>query len=274
MKIHHLNAGTMCPASARLVNGSGGLFSRARLVCHLLLMETSKGLVLVDTGLGLGDIAKPSRLGLGWVKNTCPVLDHEETAIEQVKRLGFSPSDVRHILLTHLDRDHAGGILDFPGAQAHVHANEYRAAITGEVAVREGRYIKEQMRDRSGWVLYGEEGEDWFGFKGVRALNDHEAEILIIPLFGHTPGHCGVAVRAEDGWILHAGDSYYFHGQIETPACRAPLALSFFQRKGDTDRAQRVANQERLRELNARHGDEVTIINSHDPHCFDACCSH
>jgi hypothetical protein len=53
MKIHHLNAGTMCPDSARLVNGSGGLFSRARLVCHLLLMETSEGHVLVDTGLGV-----------------------------------------------------------------------------------------------------------------------------------------------------------------------------------------------------------------------------
>ena len=63
MHVHHLNAGTMCPMSARLVNGQGGLFKRARLVCHVLLLETEDGLVLVDTGLGLGDIAKPERLG-------------------------------------------------------------------------------------------------------------------------------------------------------------------------------------------------------------------
>ena len=35
-------------------------------------------------------------------------LDPAETAVQQVKALGYSPSDVRHVLLTHLDRDHAG----------------------------------------------------------------------------------------------------------------------------------------------------------------------
>lgn len=30
MKIHHLNTGTMCPMGRRLVNGTGGLFQRAR----------------------------------------------------------------------------------------------------------------------------------------------------------------------------------------------------------------------------------------------------
>jgi glyoxylase-like metal-dependent hydrolase (beta-lactamase superfamily II) len=39
----------------------------------------------------------------------------EETAVRQIERLG-SPADVRHILPTHLDFDHAGGLEDLPGA--------------------------------------------------------------------------------------------------------------------------------------------------------------
>jgi glyoxylase-like metal-dependent hydrolase (beta-lactamase superfamily II) len=48
-------------------------------------------------------------------------------AFEQVRALGFAPNDVRHVLLTHLDRDHAGGLSDFvaepPLAAAGVLAN-------------------------------------------------------------------------------------------------------------------------------------------------------
>ncbi|MEO6974104.1 MAG: MBL fold metallo-hydrolase [Rhodoferax sp.] len=272
MRVHHLNAGTLCPVSAKLVNGRGRLFERARLVCHVLLLETDDGLVLVDTGLGVGDIARPQRLGKDWVRNVAPRLLLAETAIEQVKALGFSAMDVRHILLTHLDRDHAGGITDFPLAKVHIHLREHQAAITGELPVRKGRYLSSQWNGTSQWVLYGEAGEDWFGFQGVRALDDRNPDVLVIPLPGHTPGHCGIAVRTPDKWLLHAGDSYFFHGQIQTPPLPVPLALRVFQRKTDTDHAARVANQERLRVLNAHHGAEVSIFNSHDPQEYDGCC--
>ena len=274
MRVHHLNAGTMCPISAKLVNGRGGLFERARLVCHVLLLETDDGLVLVDTGLGMDDIASPGRLGKDWLSSVSPRLAVEETAIEQVKALGFSATDVRHILLTHLDRDHAGGIADFPLAKVHVHVHEHQAAVTGELKVRKGRYVSSQWGARSEWVLYGEAGEDWFGFKGVRALDDRNPDVLVIPLPGHTPGHCGIAVRTAGQWLLHAGDSYFFHGQIQTPPLPPPVALGFFQRKTDTNQAQRMANQERLRALNASHGTEITIFNSHDPQEYDGCCAH
>ena len=57
MRIRHINTGTMCPIGRRLVNGTGSMFQRARMVCHCLLVETNDGLALVDTGIGLGDIA-------------------------------------------------------------------------------------------------------------------------------------------------------------------------------------------------------------------------
>ncbi|WP_315833865.1 MBL fold metallo-hydrolase [Bradyrhizobium prioriisuperbiae] len=271
MRVHHLNTGTMCPIGRRLVNGTGSIFQRARMVCHCLLIETSDGLALVDTGIGLDDIAEPPRLGLKWVRQTKPRLDPAETAVQQIKALGYSPDDVRHLLLTHLDRDHAGGIPDFPKAKVHVQRREYEMAVTHQIPAPKGRYITDQWKHGPDWSFYGEGGEDWFGFKGVRALGDREPDILMIPLPGHTPGHCGIAIRSQDKWLLHAGDSYFFHGQIENPPRRAPLALGYFQRKADMDRAARVANQERLRVLNASHRAEVTIFNSHDPADYERC---
>ncbi|MEH2556733.1 hypothetical protein V1286_004262 [Bradyrhizobium algeriense] len=72
MRVHHLNTGTMCPIGRRLVNGTGSIFQRARMVCHCLLIETNDGLALVDTGIGLDDIANPPRLGPKWVRQTTP----------------------------------------------------------------------------------------------------------------------------------------------------------------------------------------------------------
>jgi glyoxylase-like metal-dependent hydrolase (beta-lactamase superfamily II) len=270
MRIHHLNTGTMCPIGRRLVNGTGSIFQRARMVCHCLLIETNDGLALVDTGLGLDDIAAPQRLGRRWVRQTAPRLDPSETALRQIKALGYSPGDVRHLLLTHLDRDHAGGISDFPGAKVHVHRREHEMAVLGQPAPPKGRYISEQWQHGPDWKFYGDGGEDWFGFKGVRALGDREPDILMIPLPGHTPGHCGIAVRGKDKWLLHAGDSYFFHGQLQAQATM-PLVLGLFQRRADIDRAARIANQERLRALKATHGHAVTIFNSHDPVDYEHC---
>jgi glyoxylase-like metal-dependent hydrolase (beta-lactamase superfamily II) len=174
------------------------------------------------------------------------------------------------VLLTHLDRDHAGGVPDFPRAKVHVHRTEYDMAVTGRIAPPEGRYITGQWQHGPDWNFYGDDGEDWFGFAGVRALRDREADVLMIPLPGHTLDHCGIAVRGEGKWVLHAGDAYFFHGELEQRP-RMPFVLGLFQRRADMDRERRLANLQRLRALKAAHGAEVEIVNSHDPVDYDRC---
>jgi len=89
-------------------------------------------------------------------------------------------------------------------------------------------------------------------------------DIRMVPLHGHTRGHCGVAVpRPEGGWFLHAGDSYFFAGEKETPPRHKP-GLRVFQKLMAMDEKARVANQERLQELHAQKSDEVTIFSAHD----------
>src|SRR3954449_5591160 len=50
MKMPHLNCGAMQPYGGALFDGDTRGLGPANLTCHCLLLETSIGLVLVDTG--------------------------------------------------------------------------------------------------------------------------------------------------------------------------------------------------------------------------------
>ncbi|MDX1669637.1 MAG: MBL fold metallo-hydrolase, partial [Limnobacter sp.] len=213
MKIHHLNCGTLCPACRRLVNGEGSFFERAEMVCHCLLIETSKGLVLVDTGFGRGDVQNPKHLGRAFLAMMGTTPKREETALEQVKALGFSPSDVQHIVVTHLDLDHAGGLPDFPQAHIHVHKPEYQAAMHPRWNEK-ARYRPAHFAHGPKWKIHDEQGDDWLGFRGLQAIEGLQDDIVMVPLAGHTRGHCAVAVKDDQGWLVHAGDAYFHHGAM------------------------------------------------------------
>src|SRR5512144_2579730 len=187
----------MCPRGARLLAGHGGLLETTKVVAHCLLIEANDGLVLVDTGFGLGDCSDPRRLGRPFRALVAPTCDAAETAVRQIEALGHDPADVRHIVATHLDVDHAGGIGDFPDAQIHVFDAELAAARSPSLMER-SRYIKAQWGENPHWVEYGPGGDAWFGFESIRLLPGLDAEIALIPLPGHSAGHCGVAINTPD----------------------------------------------------------------------------
>jgi glyoxylase-like metal-dependent hydrolase (beta-lactamase superfamily II) len=107
-----------------------GLVRRGELTCHCLLVETNVGLVLIDTGFGLNDVRDPQgRLSRFLLTLVSPDFREELTAVRQIERLGLDPKDVQHIVLTHLDFDHAEGLDDFPAATVHLLASERAAAL-------------------------------------------------------------------------------------------------------------------------------------------------
>ncbi|MET1756639.1 MBL fold metallo-hydrolase [Novosphingobium sp. RD2P27] len=272
MRIHHLSCGTCCPVGGRLFDGtSDGAFGH--LVCHCLLIETDAGLVLVDTGIGTRDIAHPRERISPFFLALCNVqLRPEETAIAQVKALGFDPADVRHIVVTHLDFDHAGGIEDFPNAVVHVTSRERDAALHGRGGAFVGRrrYRPQQWDEVIDWRLYPMGGgEKWLGFDAVRDLEGLPPEILLVPLVGHTWGHCGVAVQTDSDWLLHAGDAYFFRGEIGSEHRACPPGMAGYQRLMEVDRRARLTNQERLRKLSLSKTDNVRIFCAHDPVEFE-----
>jgi glyoxylase-like metal-dependent hydrolase (beta-lactamase superfamily II) len=265
MRVHHLNCGSFCPHGARLINGEGGWLARAHIVCHCLAIETGDRLVLVDTGFGLEDARNPRQLGGAFRMLMNPQPKEETTALRQLEALGFSAGDVSHIVTTHLDLDHSGGLPDFPGAEVHVLSAELDAALHPQLSDRM-RYIGGvHWRHDPKWVRHEGGGDEWLGFEGIRILPGIDAEILLIPLIGHSRGHTGVAIGGEGGWTLHCGDAYFNHGEIETPPSCPPV-LRFFQNLTAADRGARHSNRDRLRELASRHGEEIALFCSHDPH--------
>jgi glyoxylase-like metal-dependent hydrolase (beta-lactamase superfamily II) len=267
MRVHHLDCVSMCPYGGRLIDGrSARVLTPARLVCHCLLIEHDAGLVLVDTGFGIRDVRQPRpRLSPLFLAQMRPDLREELTAVRQIERLGFNPRDVRHIVLTHLDFDHAGGLDDFPEATVHLLARERDAAQERTTLLDRMRYRPAQWSGHQHWRGYDDlQGEAWFGFESVRGLDGLPPEILLVPLIGHTHGHAGVAVDLGGHWLLHAGDAYFFHGEMDLVRPHCPPGLQLYQRMMAKDYDARCQNLQRLRNLRHRHESEVQIFCAHD----------
>ena len=262
MKIHHLNCGTMCPICQKLMSGQGSYFKPAKLICHVLLIEHKNKLVLVDTGYGLKDIEQPkTRLGGLFLKLTRPKLDRQETAFEQIKQLGYSPADVTDILPTHLDLDHIGGAPDFPNATIHAYAKELDYALKPKFKDRL-RFRKAQLQDVAKWQSHREINAEWFGLDAIDLTELLGFEAKIVPLIGHTRGHVGIAIKSGEKWLLHCGDAYFHPSQI-TQNPQMPIGLAIFEKQVQTNQAQRIATQEKLRALHLAHP-EIEMFCAHD----------
>lgn len=92
---------------------------------HPFLIESSNGLILCDAGLGFRT-------------------DEDELLIHQnIRKLGFEPEDVKYVLMSHLHKDHTGGLVDFkdgvgrvafPEAEYIIQRGEWENAYSTESA--------------------------------------------------------------------------------------------------------------------------------------------
>lgn len=255
MKIYHLNCGSMYPLYPR----------GTQSILYCLLVETNDGLLLVDTGFGVQDYEQPTRfirIFTALLGMPCLI---EETAVFQVEKLGYSRKDVKHIIMTHLHNDHAGGLRDFPEAKVHVHKLEYEA-IQSPKGFKERFYEPAHWAHGPKWEVYGEEEqEDWYGFPNLRVQAGISTDVRLIPLHGHTRGHCGVAIEAQNVWLLHCGDATYpFYHKNEPAAPIKPLPFYIMSPPKWLEKNLIGEHTPRLKELYEKHGDEIQFICSND----------
>jgi glyoxylase-like metal-dependent hydrolase (beta-lactamase superfamily II) len=240
----------------------------AALVCHVLLVETDHGLVLVDSGFGSQDCDRPARIGALRRHLIRPAFDHTETAIRQIEDLGFERSDVRHIIVTHFDADHIGGLADFPDAQVHVTSAEAFGAMRSRAIRDRIRFRRTQWSHGPKIVEHDVHGESWRGFAAAKVLGEIGPGFVLVSLPGHTAGHACVAVDAGHRWVLHAGDAFYHYGTLEGQP-RIPTWTGRLEKMVAYDRKKVIGNHARLAELYRRAEPDLMILCSHDSTLYE-----
>jgi len=121
-------------------------------------------------------------------------LDDREYIVEQLAALGLTPRDIRYLVCTHFDQDHAGGHDAFPDAELIVQRQHNEVARSGT----EERF--ERMRAH------------WDHPSLRYRLIDGDTTLLpgieLIETSGHVPGHQSVLARLpHTGPVLLAIDA-------------------------------------------------------------------
>ena len=263
MRIHAIQTGTVMVKEAQRQGHGRGPARLARTILDhawtsplpilAWLVEHPEGLILVDTG-ETSSAARPGYLP-GWhpyfrlaVREA--VAPDEEIG-PQLRRIGFSSSDVRWVAMTHMHTDHAGGLHHLPAAEVLVTRVELAQAsgrmgrLRGYLPHRWPRWLDPTPVDFEP-IPHGP-------FARSRPLT-RAGDVTLLPTPGHTPGHMSVAVATGAGpLVLLAGDASYTQALM---LAGAPDGVT-----RDPARARRTLEQ--IQEL-ARARPTV-YLPSHDP---------
>jgi glyoxylase-like metal-dependent hydrolase (beta-lactamase superfamily II) len=128
----------------------------------------------------------------------------EETLTRHLERLDIDPGRVRYAVLSHLHFDHAGGLREVPNATVVVQRREWEAGFEPELSNHYG--LRKRYFDLGHPVVQVDGEHDLFG----------DGSAVVIPSYGHTPGHQSLRVRSDQGDHILVGDACYHCGIVES----------------------------------------------------------
>lgn len=168
------------------------------------LIEHPMGNVLIDTGWSSEVREHPvhaESLRL-WLTSK-PGLPENSAVDEQLAKRGLKPEDLHYVILTHLDVDHANGLMLVRNAQ-HIMAS------AREIAAADGhdlRYLKRQWKGMQiEKISFQKTG---YGITGRSCDLFGDGTVQIIETPGHTAGSLTALVSRNGKSVLIAGDTGY-----------------------------------------------------------------
>lgn len=219
MKIHAIQTGSVRIKTAQVEGRGHGLRRRLAiftdtawtdwLPTYAWAIETSEGIIVVDTGQGahLLETGKSLHPFARW--EVAFRIDRDQEIGAQLRALGIGPRDVKRVVLTHLHMDHDGGLAHFPGSEILVAPGELRTA-SGML----GR-IRGYLPHR--WPTWFdpkplELATQSFGpFTASHKLTE-AGDVVAVATPGHTADHVSIVVQDGDTAFFLAGDTSYDEG--------------------------------------------------------------
>ncbi len=192
------------------------------------LIEHRGNRVLFDTGYARSAIHASAR------GDYIPVMTEGDYVVEQLASLGLKPTDVTHVVLSHLHSDHAGGFEALSDVPCYLQREELRQP--GVEVFVERHSVRWQFLD----------GDcDLFGDGRLRALSTP----------GHSPGHQSLLLSVVSGEeMLLAADAAYTRVALE----QRSLPASAFDRTSALETFENIiAMQQRGVRVIYGHAPEV-----------------
>lgn len=208
-----------------------------------MLVQTSHGNVLIDTGLGNKLTDKQRKIFR---------VRREWNLLAGLARLGLSREAISHVILTHGDFDHAGGVtmrgetggleLTFPAAMHFFQRQEWEDVLAPNKRSANAYWPENFAGLAEGKNLRLIDGEDEVA-PGIRLERTG----------GHTRGHQAVWLESGGQTALHLGDL------LPMPACGNPLWITAY----DNFPLDSVAAKERF--LGQALAKDAWLLLYHDP---------
>jgi glyoxylase-like metal-dependent hydrolase (beta-lactamase superfamily II) len=177
------------------------------LPIYAWVIEHEEGIIVVDTG----ETSRVHERGYHprwhpFYRRAVHFSVHPDEEIgAELRHRGIGRRDIRHVVLTHLHTDHAGGLVHVTGSRVWVSRGELERA-TG-IGGRVQGYLPHRWPKWWQPEFIRFEQRPLGSFEETMPLT-RRGDVVIVPTPGHTPHHVSVVVCGDPSYFI-AGDTSY-----------------------------------------------------------------